>query len=239
MRRTRICAAVFFLTATCLAVAGSAGATTDTVDGAMLFEQACSTCHGIDGVGGVAPTLVGVGAAAADFQLTTGRMPMTNLGAQAVRKQPAFTPEQIAGLTAYVASLGEGPPIPKVEPARGDVPLGGELFRANCAACHGSTGTGTALSYGTFAPSLYLATPTQIGEAVRTGPGNMPVFSEAQLDSNQLDSIAAYIGVLQERDDPGGAGLGRVGPIPEGMVGWLVGVVGLIVAARWIEGKAG
>jgi len=206
--------------------------------GSDLFQRACASCHGVDGAGAVGPSLVGVGAAAADFQLTTGRMPMAEVRQQATRKPPAFSPDQIAELIAFVASLGNGPPIPDVQPEGGDVAAGGRLFRSDCAACHGAAGTGTALGYGRYAPDLYQATATQIGEAVRSGPGNMPVFSDDQLSATDLDSIAAYIGWLQEHHDPGGASLGRIGPIPEGMVGWLVGIAGLIAAAVWIERRA-
>lgn len=219
-----------------MASVATAGAASDS--GAELYQRACASCHGVDGTGDLGPTLVGVGAASADFQLTTGRMPMSDVGMQSVRKPPAFTQAQIDELVAYVASLGDGPPIPVVQPSMGDVAAGGRLFRTDCAACHGAAGTGTALGYGRYAPGLYQATATQIGEAIRTGPGNMPVFSHDQLSDADVNSIAAYIGFLQDHQDPGGLSLGRIGPIPEGMVGWLVGIVGLILAAVWIERRA-
>lgn len=206
-------------------------------DGATLYQTACASCHGADGSGGVGPTLIGVGAAAADFQLTTGRMPMANVDTQAVRKPPAFSDAEIAALVELVGSWG-GPAIPDVAAARGDVAQGGVLYRDNCAACHSATGVGTSLSYGRYAPNLYQATPLQIAEAMRTGPGNMPVFAEDQLTPAEVDSIAAYIVELQRHDDPGGASLGRTGPIAEGMVGWLVGIAGLIGAAMWIEKRS-
>ena len=128
--------------------------------GRQLFLTSCSGCHGAEGGGtGDGPSLIGVGAAAADFQLSTGRMPLTDPSAQAVRKPPAFSPDEIDALVAYVASLGDGPPIPDVDPAAGDLAEGGTLFRLNCAACHSATGTGGALSYGDDAPKLWSATP--------------------------------------------------------------------------------
>jgi ubiquinol-cytochrome c reductase cytochrome c subunit len=204
--------------------------------GRDLFLTSCSGCHGAEG-GGTSdgPSLIGVGAAAADFQLTTGRMPLTDPSAQAVRKPPAFSPGEIDALVAYVASLGDGPPIPKVDPAAGDLAEGGTLFRLNCAACHSATGTGGALSYGDDAPKLWSATPLQIAEAVRTGPGQMPVFGPDTFSDHQVNSIVRYVRYLSDPDDPGGFSLGRIGPITEGMVALLLGIPVLLFVCRRIE----
>src|SRR5690606_42150640 len=61
------------------------------------------------------PFFVGVGAAAVDFQVSTGRMPMQMSGPQAAAKPPQMNPEQTAQRAAYVASLGAGPAIPTEE----------------------------------------------------------------------------------------------------------------------------
>jgi ubiquinol-cytochrome c reductase cytochrome c subunit len=138
------------------------------------------SCHGVDGVGtDLGPTLVNSGAASASFYLTTGRMPAAQgTPYQPPRKQPAYNQADIDALVAYVASLGTGPAIPTVDVADADVAAGGVLYRANCASCHQSAGAGGALSYGQSAPDLKKSTPTQVVEAMRTGPGQMPVFSE-------------------------------------------------------------
>ncbi len=204
--------------------------------GRKLFEVSCSSCHGIDGQGTRnGPTLVGVGAASASFMLTTGRMPLADPNAQALRKPPAFSQSEIDALVAFVASLGPGPAIPDVQTARGNLSEGGRLFRFNCAACHSSTGAGGALSLGHDAPALHVATPTQIGEAIRTGPGQMPIFGPDTLSAHQVDSIARYVGYLQSPDDPGGFSLGRIGPITEGMVALLIGIPLLLFVCVRIE----
>ena len=113
--------------------------------------------------------------------LTTGRMPLNDPADNPVRKDPAYRPAEIAALVAYVASLGDGPPIPDVDIAAGNLAVGGVLYRENCQACHSATGAGGALSYGRAAPSLSKATPTQVGAAIRTGPGQMPVFGPETL----------------------------------------------------------
>lgn len=209
-------------------------------EGEQLFLTGCVTCHGVDGVGSdLAPTLIGVGEAAADFQLRTGRMPAPIAAGtgQPPTKPVAYTDDQIEALVAYVGSLGEGPPIPDVDIDRGDIVEGGDLYRANCAACHNAAGIGGALTGGDYAPSLSTVEPTQIGEAMRTGPGQMPRFSEDEISDEELDAIARYVVYLQAPADPGGFSLGGSGPTAEGFVAWVFGVgaaimVGLFVTAE-------
>jgi ubiquinol-cytochrome c reductase cytochrome c subunit len=217
----------------------SDSASADEVErGRELFLTSCSSCHGADGGGtAIAPSLIGVGAASASFQLTTGRMPLTDPNAQAVRKPPAFRPREIDALVAYVASLGDGPPIPDVNPAAGSLEAGSQLFLNNCAACHSASGAGGALSYGSDAPQLHRATAQQIGEAIRTGPGQMPVFGPDTFTEHQVNSIVRYVRYLRDPDDPGGFSLGRIGPITEGMVALLLGLPILIFVCRRIEEK--
>ena len=207
--------------------------------GRELFVSSCASCHGASGRGTAdGPPLVRVGAAAADFQLSTGRMPLAAPGAQAVRKPPVFGAADRQALVAYVASLGPGPPIPAVDPEQGDLARGGELFRLNCAACHGFAGRGGALSYGRHAPPLIEATPLQVAEAIRTGPGQMPVFGSDTLDDHEADSVVRYVSYLHRPDDRGGHGLGHLGPIPEGLVAGIFGLGGVALITRWIERRA-
>jgi ubiquinol-cytochrome c reductase cytochrome c subunit len=203
--------------------------------GEQLYLTACVSCHGVDGKGTPGyPELTGVGAASADFCLRTGRMPLACPTPQPPQKAPAFDNEQILQLVAYVASLGDGPPVPDVDPDRGDLSLGAELFLANCAACHNSAAVGGALSHGAHAPPLLDVDPTQIGEAIRIGPGQMPVFGPDTLDDHEVDSIVRYVRYLQEPEHPGGLMIGRVGPVPEGFVAGLVGLGVLVLVIRWI-----
>jgi ubiquinol-cytochrome c reductase cytochrome c subunit len=215
----------------------SGSASADQVErGRELFLRSCSSCHGAEGGGtSIAPSLIGVGAASASFQLTTGRMPLTDPDAQAERKPPAFSQSEIDALVAYVASLGDGPPIPDVDPAAGSLEVGSTLFLNNCAACHSASGAGGALSDGSDAPQLHRATAQQIGEAIRTGPGQMPVFGPDTFTEKQLNSIVRYVRYLRDPDDPGGFSLGRIGPITEGMVALLLGLPVLIFVCRRIE----
>ncbi len=161
-------------------------------------------------------------------------MPLANPRDVPARKDPAYTPEEIEALVAFVASLGDGPELPEVDIEAGDLAEGGVLFRESCQACHSATGAGGALSYGRAAPSLGEATPSQVGAAVRSGPGQMPRFGEEIFDAEQVDSIAAYVDYLEQPDDRGGIALGRLGPIPEGFLVWVGGLGLLLVVAFWL-----
>ena len=221
------------------AVGGSAAeasttSESDVAEGEKLFAANCASCHGLDaqGTDGVAPSLVGVGAAAVDFQVGTGRMPMQQSGPQVQEKRPQFNDEEISQLAAFVASLGEGPAIPTaemVDPALGDPAVGMQIFRTNCAMCHGSIGGGGALTQGKFAPNLWSTSNTHIYEAMLVGPQSMPVFNDANITPENKRNIIAYLD-FQQDGSPGGLKLGSIGPVAEGFWGWLVGL-GLIIAS--------
>jgi ubiquinol-cytochrome c reductase cytochrome c subunit len=209
--------------------------------GRELYETGCSSCHGPDGRGVVAPdgsargpSLENSGEAAAYYYLSTGRMPLANSEEQPQRKEPAYDEDEIAALVAYVGSLGDGPAVPDVDTSEADLAQGGVLYRANCQACHSASGSGGALSYGRAAPGLADATPTQVGAAVRVGPGQMPVFGPETISAEELNDLAAYVEYLRSPDDPGGLPIGRTGPIPEGFVAWLIGMVALLALVAWI-----
>lgn len=209
--------------------------------GQALFQESCITCHGenLQGVKGRGPSLVGVGQAAAYFQLATGRMPAPQQGPENVRKKPKFNEDEIEQIAAYVQSVGGGPTIPEGNLRGGDIARGGELFRLNCASCHNLAGRGGALSGGKFAPALDDATDKEMYAAMLSGPENMPVFGDNQITPQQKREIINYIQNLKSMADPGGNGLGRLGPVPEGMVIWLVGIPVLLLVIFWIGAKAG
>ncbi len=206
--------------------------------GEELFALGCSSCHGLDGEGtDNGPNIVDAGEAAADFQLRTGRMPAADDEGQQPEKPVRYDDDEIRALVAYVGSLGDGPAIPDVDAARGDLANGGELYRANCAACHNASGIGGALSYGGEAPSVRDVDPVQVGEAMRTGPGQMPVFGADSFSPEELDDIARYVEDLSEPSRRGGFSLGGVGPVTEGFVAILFALGGLVVATRWITAR--
>ncbi len=224
------------------ATAADAASADDVAAGEALFAANCASCHGLDAQGqdGVAPSLVGVGAAAVDFQVGTGRMPMQASGPQAMAKPAQFDQDEINQLAAWVASLGAGPAIPtaeQVDGSLGDAAAGMEVFRTNCAMCHGSIGGGGALTQGKFAPSLLETTPTHIYEAMLTGPQSMPVFNDANITPENKRNVIAYL-EAQDAGSPGGLSLGAIGPVSEGLWAWLV-LLGLIIGATvWVGARS-
>ena len=202
--------------------AAPAQASTQIAQGKSLFEQSCSSCHGLDAQGTTqAPSLVGAGAAAVYFQMSTGRMPAKELGAENDRKPTDFTEQQIYAIADYVASLGGGPPIPsdeEVSTVGANTALGEELFSTNCAQCHGFAGAGGALTYGKNAPSLNASTPKQIYTAMLTGPEAMPVFGDGTVTPQEKRDIIAFITDTRNEPNPGGLSLARTGTVTEGLV---------------------
>jgi len=211
-------------------------------EGRELFISSCSSCHGLNAEGTTdGPSLIGAGAAAVDFQVATGRMPATVEAQQIPATKQRFSQAEIDQLAAYVASLGPGPAVPDpaaYDPAGGSVAEGGELFRTNCASCHNFAGAGGALTQGKYAASLAGVHPKQIYQAMLTGPQSMPVFSDETLTPEEKRSIIAFVTSITTEGNPGGHGLGRVGPVTEGIVGWIVGIGALVGAAVWIGAKS-
>jgi ubiquinol-cytochrome c reductase cytochrome c subunit len=209
--------------------------------GAALYLQNCASCHGTGGEGTeLGPSLIGVGAASADFYLRTGRMPLGAPDQRPIRQQPVYTDEQIRALIDVVAGFGPGPEIPQVH-AGGDIRRGWELYQANCAACHAASGTGNAVGGGAVAVGLGHATDTQVAEAMLIGPGVMPRF---EFDPDDRDAIVAYVHFLRTAPNPGGAPIGGFGPVAEGFVSVVIGSILVLLAVRFVgrrshEGEPG
>lgn len=212
--------------------------------GDELFQQNCALCHGAQGRGldveGPAggPSLVGVGPASVDFMLRTGRMPIQDRRQRLAHGEPQFDQTDRAALVAYVTSLapGEGPAIPDVSGYEdADLSHGMELFTTNCAACHGPTAAGVAVGQRDISSPLADSEPIEIAEAVRTGPGVMPVFSADVLTEEDLEAVVAWVVDLRDRAAPGGASIGRSGPVSEGLISWVVGL-GLLGIVMYLLG---
>ncbi|GAA2517765.1 c-type cytochrome [Pilimelia columellifera] len=215
--------------------------------GKGLFDTSCTTCHGANaqGVPGRGPSLIGVGAASVEFQVSSGRMPMARQEAQAQRKDPFFNEDQTRQLAQYIQELGGGPEIPQgpltptgsKEATAEAVARGGQLFRLNCGSCHTAGTGGGALSSGKFAPAIAPASERQIYAAMLTGPQNMPVFGDNQLTPEQKREVIAYVQTMQAQE-PGGWGMGKLGPVTEGLAIFLLGMTALVFTSLWIAGKS-
>jgi ubiquinol-cytochrome c reductase cytochrome c subunit len=238
-------AALLLVTALFVAApAAAAGGDPLVTQGKHLYGRNCVACHGLNGttqprtIGAgplrqqqeqrvVAPSLRGVGALAADFYLRTGYMPLQHLGLQPRRSRVAFTDRQIRALTAYIASLGGGPPIPRPHPERGNLSEGQKLFTDHCAGCHQVVAEGGYVT-GAVPPPLEEATATQVAEAVRIGPNVMPRFSKKAISDDELDSIVRYVEYAKHPQDDGGWALGHLGPVPEGLVTFFIAAAALV-----------
>lgn len=212
-------------------------------EGKQIFLKGCSSCHGLNAEGAsIAPSLIGVGAASVDFQVGTGRMPMADMSTQAMRKPRVYNEEETAALAAYVASLAPGPAIPGESELNyerdGNSAEGGELFRNNCAMCHNFAGQGGALSQGKYAPTLMGVEPKHIYEAMVTGPQSMPVFSDKTITAEEKLSIIKWIKSAEAEPNLGGATMGRIGPVTEGLLAWVLGLGLLIGIAVWLTTRA-
>ena len=205
--------------------------------GRVLFDNNCSTCHGVNAKGGaLAANLQGVGAGTVDLWVSSGWMPLANPTTQPTRKPVTFSRTQILEIANYVQSLAKGGiAIPQVNLKGANVAQGFSIFALNCAPCHTVTGAGDALANSVYAPALHGVTPTMVAEAVRSGPGEMPRFSTFTISKSQLKDLVAYVTTkIESPNDSGGLGLGGVGPVAEGFVGLFVGVGLCVLVALWI-----
>lgn len=213
----------------------------EILKGQQIFQLTCATCHGLQAQGtAVAPSLIGVGSAAVDFQVSTGRMPAKEIGAENGRKPRQLNPAETRAVATYIASLAGGPAIPtpaEVSTSGTNAGLGQQLFIADCAQCHNFDGAGGALTDGKYAPALTQATPTQIYEAMLTGPEAMPVFNNTTITPDEKRDIIAYVTSTRTTPNPGGFSLGRIGPVTEGLVAFLGLLFFMVLAAMWITAK--
>jgi quinol---cytochrome-c reductase cytochrome c subunit len=246
MRRAPLAAALCVLAACGLPAAAPAqnpqsDSGVGASSGRALFDDGCVSCHGPEarGVAGRGPALRGVGAGAIDFYLSTGRMPLADPHVEPPRTEPVYGAAERRAIAAYLTGLQPGgDPVPAVHPARGDVARGRRLFADACSGCHQIAGKG-GVDPEIVAPALDDATPVQIAEAIRVGPYLMPRFGERLLGTHDVDSIARYVTqVAQQPENRGGWGIGNVGPIPEGLVAWLLAGGVLLFVARLIGRRA-
>jgi len=210
-------------------------------EGEKLFASNCASCHGLNAQGSdVAPSLIGVGAASVDFQVGTGRMPLSAQGPQGEEKPIQFNQQQIDQMAAWVASLAPGPAIPDAEllQANGDATNGAELFRINCAMCHNVAGAGGALTEGKWAPSVQDVSGKHIYEAMVTGPSNMPVFNDLNLTPEDKRDIITYLVNYASATSPGGIDLGDLGPVAEGLFLWIFGLGAIVGITIWLTAKS-
>lgn len=229
--------------------------------GNTLYQENCARCHGGTGLGVVSdeaaagPPIINVGAASVDFMIASGRMPAESQYDPLIRREPAFNDTERQALVAYVTQLEipdnltveeaealgisaqPGPGIPDISGWEdADLAEGRALFTTNCAACHGPTAAGIAVGQNDVSSNLAGVPPLQVAQAIRSGPGVMPVFSDEVFTQEELDATVAWVMNLPERESPGGISVGRSGPVTEGLLAWVIGM-GLLGVAVYVLGE--
>lgn len=208
-----------------------------TQEGLDLFGAHCATCHGAEGRGieGQGPNIQDASPALIDFVIRTGRMPLPSPDAPSIRREPRLDDRERRAIVAYFAdSIGpDEPDVPEVDHELGDLARGQSLYEENCIACHSAFGNGVAVSEQDIAPPIHAASPVEIAEAVRVGPGVMPVFGAEQIDEEDMDALIRYVLYLRDPASPGGASFGLSGPVTDGIFAFL-GTALLVVAIVFI-----
>jgi ubiquinol-cytochrome c reductase cytochrome c subunit len=219
--------------------------------GALLYRRDCAFCHGNEAQGTTrGPDLItgANGPALVDFVLRTGRMPIDDPDDPLRHRDSVYDRREREAIVTYLERTfdQQGPGIPDVAPVAGELPEGQRLYQEHCAACHATTGIGGAMlqdddggQQGVHIPRVTQSTPIEVAQAVRTGPGAMPRFGPGIIDHDELESLVRYTEYLRHPEDRGGWPIGRVGPVVEGAVGWLLGLGALLVFARWVGTKRG
>jgi ubiquinol-cytochrome c reductase cytochrome c subunit len=193
---------------------------------AEVFLENCSGCHGTRGEGAFGPPLAPAGfASLVATMVEEGGIQMPSFSDQ-------LSDTQIQGVAGYVASTIADPASHAAVASDGGV-----VYRLYCSGCHSTTGRGGALTRGRNAPNIAQYPPAEALAAMILGRGNMPVFAGNTLDVTQQTAVALYVEHLVPPASPGGAGLGYLGPVPEGAVGALA-LLTLIFVAVWLAWKS-
>jgi mono/diheme cytochrome c family protein len=74
---------------------------------------------------------------------------------------------------------------------------GAELFKNNCALCHGDKGAGSVLGKRLLTPDLrskeiHQKTPSALAQTISAGKKNMPPFA-SKLSSAEIEKLVAYV----------------------------------------------
>jgi len=192
-----------------------------------VYAENCSGCHGARGEGYVGPPLAPAGfAGLVSSMVEQGGVNMPAFGgtlsSRDIDAVSQFVSQELADAASRTA----------------ETPQGGDLFRLYCSGCHSSTGSGGAMPVGRNAPNIRRFPPAEALAAMILGRGNMPALAGNTFDVRQQASIALYVQVLApDPPSPGGAGLGYLGPVPEGAVG-AVALLLLILIAVWLAWRS-
>ncbi|MDH3730731.1 MAG: c-type cytochrome [Acidimicrobiia bacterium] len=147
--------------------------------GAEVYAEHCSLCHGGDASGGSAPGLVGTLSTTEEMIaiISDGRGSMPGFGG-------TLAGSDVAAVAAWLAGLESASDVDRMAL----LPVGAEIYTANCSECHGvdaSGGTGPALNATTL-------TVDEVTLVIRSGGQLMPGFEES-LSAEAIDALTVYI----------------------------------------------
>jgi len=190
-------------------------------DGARLYAQRCSACHGADGSGGVGvPLALPAFLSSVDDAYLYKTVRLGRPG----RVMPAFTKLTDAEVGAIVEHIRrwpgqKRPKTPSPDRIAGNVTRGKPLYERHCAACHGSNGegghgTGVTLSRPRSAPILApalnnpgflaAASDTLIQTTLLRGREGTPMrsFLKQGLKERDINDIVAYVRAFEQLPPP-------------------------------------
>lgn len=212
-----------------------------TVLGADVYTSNCAMCHGASGQGGEtpsgaeAPELRGVPMALVDLVVRTGRMPPGDPDGDSKTNRPIGDERREALLDWMGEHIGLTGELPEIREGAGNPARGQEVYAANCAQCHGSTGGGGVAGGGAFTPVLVDREPIVIAEAVRLGPFQMPQFGEDVISDRELADTIAFLEEVQ--GEPGTpVGLVELNPVFAGAFVFAISLAA-IFSAMWLSGR--
>jgi cytochrome c oxidase cbb3-type subunit 3 len=111
---------------------------TDLKEGKRLYEAECGSCHGVDGSGGMGPSIRGSAQSRGDeglFSVIRNGIPGTGMGPVS-----SLNDKRAWQVVAYIRTLGGAG---SEEPVKGDATKGKALYASNgCAGCHAIDGQG-------------------------------------------------------------------------------------------------
>ena len=213
--------------------------------GQLLFAQTCSSCHGneANGVGPegqatIGPNLVGLGAGDRRLLGDTGRMPAADVKAvEAERRRARLTPLQALELAAWVNSLDPAVPAVPYAAPEGRQPVGRGRTSSRSTARPATPSPATVTRWPTAPTPRRCAErhgpPGGRGDPHRPGQ-HAPLHGQPDRPAGATTSSAYVTDRIQHPTNPGGFGLGGVGPVAEGFVALLIGVGGLVLVCFWI-----
>ncbi len=168
--------------------------------GRDLYEENCSSCHGVFGEGGIGPALnsrqfLQIASDKALFNLTITGVPGTTMPAWGQEFGGPFTNEEASQLVAFIRSWDATAQEIEEDVITPDPVRGATIFATTCFVCHGKNGQGTEITRALNDPSrlddfdnAWYRSTISFGRPAK----GMPTWGTV-LSPQQLDDLTALI----------------------------------------------